>query len=183
MVLRMKRLLSMMAIGVLTACTSGEVRDNLGLHRSKPDEFKVVSRPPLSVPPEFSLTPPEEGAGEFQLQSMEEKAASLLLQETSAVDEAVAKGSSESIFLNNIGADKADPDVRRKISKEFGQPVGKKESTFAIDAILNSEDPTVDAPKEAERIRDNLENDRPINEGEVPVIESTPVDALEKWLE
>lgn len=45
----------------LTACGS-DTKQMLGLERSPPDEFAVVSRAPLSVPPEFSLRPPEPGA-------------------------------------------------------------------------------------------------------------------------
>ncbi|MEJ0010899.1 MAG: DUF3035 domain-containing protein [Alphaproteobacteria bacterium] len=47
---------------LLSACSSGEVKDTLGLDRTAPDEFSVVSRPPLSVPPEFELAPPRPGA-------------------------------------------------------------------------------------------------------------------------
>lgn len=38
------------------------MRDTLGLSRKAPDEFVVYSRPPLSVPPEFELAPPQPGA-------------------------------------------------------------------------------------------------------------------------
>ena len=62
------------------ACTSGEVRDNLGMNRAAPDEFKVVSRPPLSVPPEFYMRPPEPGAPPRITGSTEEQAESLLLR-------------------------------------------------------------------------------------------------------
>jgi hypothetical protein len=43
----------------LAGCASGEVRETLGINRTAPDEFVIVSRPPLSVPPEFSLIPPD----------------------------------------------------------------------------------------------------------------------------
>ena len=51
----------LIALLALSACASGEVKETLGLTRDSPDEFVVVSRPPLSVPPEFNLVPPEPG--------------------------------------------------------------------------------------------------------------------------
>lgn len=45
----------------LSACSSS-TKQALGLERTPPDEFAVVSRAPLSVPPEFSLRPPTPGA-------------------------------------------------------------------------------------------------------------------------
>ena len=45
----------------VSACTGAEVRGNLGLDRRSPDAFNVVARPPLTVPKEFLLTPPDVG--------------------------------------------------------------------------------------------------------------------------
>ena len=53
--MRLPRLLA------LTAC-SGTVQENLGLGKSQPDEFQVVRRAPLTLPPDYSLRPPEPGA-------------------------------------------------------------------------------------------------------------------------
>jgi hypothetical protein len=41
---------------MLTGCDG--VRNALGMERHIPDETKVVSRPPLTLPPEFDLRPP-----------------------------------------------------------------------------------------------------------------------------
>ncbi len=40
---------------VLSAC--GVTREQLGFEKKSPDEMLVVSRAPLSVPPEFGLRP------------------------------------------------------------------------------------------------------------------------------
>ena len=39
----------------------GGVRDQLGLTKKPPDEFTVVSKPPLVIPPNFNLRPPLTG--------------------------------------------------------------------------------------------------------------------------
>jgi hypothetical protein len=65
----------------LTACGGSNVRETLGLNRAAPDEFKVVSRPPLSVPPEFFLEPPRPGEPPRESEKARDKAASLLLKD------------------------------------------------------------------------------------------------------
>src|SRR3546814_3989738 len=44
----------------VSAC--GGFRENLGLTKQSPDEFRVVSRAPLTLPPDYNLRPPEPGA-------------------------------------------------------------------------------------------------------------------------
>jgi len=56
-----QRVMLFLLLPLLAACASGEVRDTLGLSKKAPDEFVVVSRPPLAVPPDFNLVPPEPG--------------------------------------------------------------------------------------------------------------------------
>ena len=44
----------------LSACSG--LRQAIGIDRTAPDEFAVESRAPLTIPPDFSLRPPEPGA-------------------------------------------------------------------------------------------------------------------------
>ena len=48
------------AVFALTACEG--VKKQFGLTKQSPDEFRVVARAPLSLPPDFTLRPPEPGA-------------------------------------------------------------------------------------------------------------------------
>ncbi len=54
--------LVMVAILALGGCARGSVQQALGLGKRAPDEFAVVKRAPLIVPPEFDLRPPDPGA-------------------------------------------------------------------------------------------------------------------------
>ena len=45
---------------MLAACGS-DVADSLGYGKSPPDEFTVISRPPLILPPDYNLRPPGSG--------------------------------------------------------------------------------------------------------------------------
>lgn len=46
---------------VLALAGCGDLRQTLGLIRTPPDAFAVVSNPPLTLPPEFHLRPPQPG--------------------------------------------------------------------------------------------------------------------------
>jgi Protein of unknown function (DUF3035) len=54
--------LVMVAILALGGCARGSVQQALGLGKRAPDEFAVVKRAPLIVPPEYDLRPPDPGA-------------------------------------------------------------------------------------------------------------------------
>ena len=56
------RSLLVLAVTAVALSACGSVREDLGLGRSPPDEFAVIDRPPLSMPPDFSLRPPTPGA-------------------------------------------------------------------------------------------------------------------------
>ena len=46
-------------LAVSTACVSGG--SNYAVNPNSPDEFRVITKPPLTIPPEFNLRPPETG--------------------------------------------------------------------------------------------------------------------------
>jgi Protein of unknown function (DUF3035) len=52
----------MLGLLPLGGCAQGSVQDVLGMGKRAPDEFAVVKRAPLIVPPDFELRPPDPGA-------------------------------------------------------------------------------------------------------------------------
>jgi Protein of unknown function (DUF3035) len=46
----------------MVGCARGTVQDALGMSKRSPDEFAVVKRAPLIVPPDYDLRPPAPGA-------------------------------------------------------------------------------------------------------------------------
>ena len=42
---------------IMALCACGITKEKLGLEKSSPDEMSVVSRAPLSIPPEFGMRP------------------------------------------------------------------------------------------------------------------------------
>lgn len=60
------------AAGLLAGCS--EARQAMGLGKRAPDEFTVVKRAPLSLPPQYTLRPPQPGAPRPQEPSPTEQA-------------------------------------------------------------------------------------------------------------
>lgn len=183
--------LALVCLG-LTACSSGSVQETLGLERSAPDEFKVLSRPPLSVPPEFNLRPPGDTAGAApSVQSAHEKAENLIRQDGEGNVYALPSGkadtavmpvqlstpsqpeSAEAQLLKNAGADKADTGVREELIEEKIDRQIKSEEKDWWDSMWSwseegEAEPVIDAKGETQRIQTNEEQGKPVNQGDIP---------------
>lgn len=170
--------LALLALAFALAGCSGTA-DALGLGRNAPDEFAVVDRPPLSMPPDFDLRPPKPGAPRPQEIKTTDRASQTLFG-TSSKSAFLAGGSSstsasdsEKGILEAAGAAKADPNIRQTIDRETTQRVvGSKQ---LIDDILwwrkNEQGTTVDAAAEAQRLKEAKEKGESVTNGATPVIE------------
>jgi hypothetical protein len=155
----------------LTAC--GEIREDLGLGRNPPDEFAVVERPPLSMPPDFGLRPPRPGAARPQAVDTDEQASAALFG-GKAPSQAQAPSEGEKALLDASGAAKVDPNIRDVVDRESAQKVIA--SPHLVQRLVDwskDKDPstTVDAAAEAERIKKAQEDNQPVTSGATPVIE------------
>lgn len=208
MTMKHRHCIAAACLAALSACSSGSVKDTLGLNRAAPDEFRVVSRPPLSVPPQFSLRPPAAPGEAAGAVLADKKAEALVLGTGSgsgntfmlqpgAADTAVVpvtagsithskKETPESNFLQQAGVTGAHPNIRQVLEQDRAtatQPVEEEESWWKTLSVLPSKkDPTVDAKKEAERIRQNKDEDKPITEGETPEVKGRDTGVLGRIL-
>ncbi len=102
----------------------------IGFNPNAPDEFKVVSKAPLVVPPDYALRPPAPGEPRPQELQPESSARLALLGER----EKAARSTGETLLANRAGASKADPLIRYVMDDEFGS-IAHKDRSFA-DKIL-----------------------------------------------
>ena len=98
-----------LALGTLVLSGCGSARQTFGLDRKPPDEFSVLTRAPLAVPPEYKLRPPTPGAPRPQELDTRQQAASAVFgsapqtrQQAAASSSATTTG--ESALLNQAGA-------------------------------------------------------------------------------
>jgi hypothetical protein len=94
-------------------------------NRGAPDEFQVVSRAPLEVPPDFSLRPPQPGSPRPQELDRDTRAQSSMFGASSAGSGALidprknpSQSSGEGALLALAGADQANPDIRTIVDRE-----------------------------------------------------------------
>ena len=98
---------------------SGQVGEIIDLSRSTPDEFAVVKRKPLTVPPDFGLRPPEESDRDSQvaLYDTRAEAQNVLFGNTTPKPVALASlDPTDTAFLDQAGS--AEPGIRRLIEQE-----------------------------------------------------------------
>ncbi|EGF89552.1 hypothetical protein ABI_39680 [Asticcacaulis biprosthecium C19] len=153
----------------LTGCES--TKSALGLNKVVPDEFRVVTKAPLVVPPDYALRPPAPGEPRPQELQPESAARQALLGQRDAVN----RTQGEQLFVAQAGAEKADPLARYVVDDEFGDLTykdasfadtvlfwRKKDTTVAgSNTAIGAEVAQVDAVAEAERVK-ALTGEQPI---------------------
>ncbi|MFN4295265.1 MAG: DUF3035 domain-containing protein [Brevundimonas sp.] len=147
---------------VLTGCNS--IRQGVGLERVTPDEFRVISQAPLSVPPEYGLRPPAPGQPRPAELAPESSARQILLGQR----QAITRSAGEESLVAAAGAAQADPLARYVIDDEFGDLAHKEEgwanrvmfwrrgdaASQAATQVRTAEGvTTIDEATEAERLR------------------------------
>lgn len=169
-----------MASLLLAGCS--ETKKMLGFQKVAPDEFNVVARAPLSLPPEYQLRPPEPGAVRPQETSVRDQAKSLLTGK-SGID---AKGRSggEVALLTQAGAEELDPNIRGVVNRELAALAEADRSVVDRLVFWRKREPEVkllDSDKEQQRLRENQALGQPVTEGDSPIIKRRKKGLLEGW--
>ncbi|WP_068878479.1 MULTISPECIES: DUF3035 domain-containing protein [unclassified Phenylobacterium] len=160
---------ALVAAAGLAGCQS--TQKALGMSKVTPDEFRIVTKAPLVVPPDYALRPPAPGEPRPQELQPESAARNALLGQR----EAEQRTDGEKLLVAKAGADKADPLVRYVVDDEFGD-LAHKEKSFADrvmfwkkdeaaapqqTAALDGSNAPLDPAAEKERVA-KLTGDKPI---------------------
>ena len=188
-----------MSVAILAACSQGSVQNALGMGKRSPDEFAVVSRAPLILPPDFGLRPPAPGESRPGVDTPGERARQTLtggeLQQpavpgqevvSAAFDErGEAVSSGERALLAEATTVPVDPDIRRKIAEENMQLAQVEDELFT--RLVKWREPStlevaIDPAAETERLRANRAAGKPATEGDSPVITQRRQSVLQGFL-
>ena len=115
---------ALIAAAGLAGCQSASKA--LGMSKVTPDEFRVVTKAPLVVPPDFALRPPAPGEPRPQELQPDSAARTALI----GAREAQVRSDGEKMLVAKAGAEKADPLIRYVVDDEFGD-VAHKDKGFA----------------------------------------------------
>jgi hypothetical protein len=151
----------------VTACGQG-VKKSLGLERNVPDEFAVVERAPLTLPPNYQLVAPTPGASRPQEVSPTNTARGLVLRSEPSAPKAVSGLSgAENALLNKAGFTEANPNIRTQLSgdknvnEDPNRPVIEKIGLRGNDDITKGK--ALDAVEEAKRLNEkNIKAPQPV---------------------
>ncbi|MBT4490692.1 MAG: DUF3035 domain-containing protein [Rhodospirillaceae bacterium] len=176
----------------LSACDT--FKEQVGMTKKAPDEFTVITKAPLVMPPDFSLRPPRPGAkGPLEVQPREQARTALLSagKAGQANDDGQARtgqnapsgtvggnpskraAGGELQLLQKAGAASADPNIRQIVNRETSV-LAQKDSSFTDRLIFwQQKQPfgsTVDAGKEAKRLREAAAAGKSPDKGQTPII-------------
>jgi hypothetical protein len=173
--------LALLAGLALSGC--GDARKALGYDKAPPDEFRVMTRAPLSLPPDYALRPPTPGAARPQDQSSPEQARQALLGAAAPRPAAPAGASpGEAALLAKVGTPRTDPRIRELVDRE-STAIADADRTFFDRLVFWQKPPepgtVVDPQREAQRLRENQALGRTVTDGDTPTIRRRKKGALE----
>lgn len=136
----------------VTGCASAS--KSLGLTKSAPNEFNILTKAPLVVPPEYNLRPPKLGESSAENNYSQESARKALIGD---IDDA-EPSQGEIILLAKSKAARANPEIRLVIDGQ--NSVERKSSGFANrvlfwenGSVRNPNAAPLDPEQEARRLK------------------------------
>ena len=162
----MKYLCLILIIASLFLSSCSTVRKSAGVTRKSLDEFEVVENPPLVIPPDFNLLPPEQ----LEKKNIDDVETELAQEILFGLDENLENNENEKLsimnqILKSTEANNVDSNIRKDIDEQFANEMN---TDNIYQTEWESEIEVLDAIKESERIRNQLIQGKSIAEGEVP---------------
>jgi len=134
-----------------------KIRKSAGVSRKSPDEFQVIENPPLVIPPNYNLVPPDQ-LQEKNIENIEKELAEEILfglGETNIEEEHQLPTMNQILSEANVG--EVSDTIRNEIDEDFAKEMKiEDESQFKTEY----EKEVLDAVIESEKIREkNFSND------------------------
>ncbi len=150
----MKKSLLTLAAGAALAATAACSSTGNSGGGSTPNEFRVVTKAPLSTPPEYSLRPPQAGT----TLPAEVEAANTSVTTAFGTTFGQNASASEKALVAAAGANAANPAVRAQVDYEEARSI-RKSQTVADRILFWRKDKPEDAASAA---TDNATGDQPV---------------------
>jgi hypothetical protein len=164
----------------LAGC-GNDTKRALGWEKTPPDEFSVMTRAPLTQPPDYDLRPPSPGSARSQ-EATAERAKKVLMASGGSGTKKGAKdnpdladlSAGEKALIKKAGAENATPAIRKQVDEETTALVEENKS-FTDDILFWQKQPEpgeiVDPGKEQKRLEANASLGKAATEGDSPKIE------------
>ena len=158
--MRSRHLLQFGIVCVVAASIAGcdTISQAAGRDKQSPDEFAIVTKAPLVIPPDYNLRPPTAGAAPTnQIAPTQAAQAALFTADAATVAASMPPSMStgERYLLVSAGVQNADPAIRQEIASDAASTRAGDDS-FTNNLLFGSAtpaaDPAVNADAEARRI-------------------------------
>lgn len=116
-------ILATTASAFLVGCTS--TSKALGLRKDTPNEFNILTKAPLVIPPEYNLRPPRIGESSSEDNYSQRAAREALIGDIDAAE----PSEGEALLMRQANVGRADPEIRLKIDGQ--NSVERKTQGFA----------------------------------------------------
>jgi hypothetical protein len=157
----------------LTGCGNGDsLARTFGFIHDAPDEFAVTTAAPLSMPPTFSLPPPKPGALRPQEQSEAARAQEALVPAMALGGPPPSTSAGQQALVQEAGPP-APADIRAEVDQQALQDRPSQSFWAKLRFWQTPDQPgiVVDAPKEAQRLRQNAALGESPDAGDTPIIQ------------
>ncbi len=155
-----------------SGCTS--LSNALGAGKAAPDEFRVVTQAPLTLPPDYNLRPPRPGEPRPQELAPDAEARAALFGDE--IGQTASPG--ERTLVASAGAGAIDPNIRDTIDFEAQGVVRRNESfvnrVLAFGGAGQSASTPLSPEEEARRLEDEESIRRTTGGGEVVIQRNAP---------
>ena len=154
---------------VLATCLLGlggcsDFNKAIGKQKSAPDEFEVVVRPPLSLPPQFAVRPSDD--------TISQTAASTSSASAQASSLLKSRNTDGSGYNQVFNLDAIEEDIRTKVDEETaGIQTERRLPLQIIFGGVPNVGPVLNQMEEDARIRKNKLQNKPLTEGTTPAID------------
>ena len=172
-----------LAAASLAGCgNTTDLSRSFGLTRDAPDEFTVTTQVPLSMPPDYSIRPPNPGASRPQTVSEQQQAEQALVPQTALTGEPTGQASAGQAALVQAAGPTPPANIRAEVNGEAA--AAAQQNQGFVDTLMFWREPAppgivVDPQKEAQRIRENAALGRNQDQGDTPIIQPRP----KSWLD
>ena len=160
----MKNILFIILIFSLFIVSCSKVRESAGVNRKSIDEFAVIENPPLIIPPDFNLLPPNQ----LEDKNLENEESELAKEILFGLEDDTETGNLELSTMENIlnqsKADEIDKSIRDDINELFASE--KKSTSKSWDNEME----ILDSIAESERLRNELLNDELKSNQVIPTV-------------
>ena len=160
----MKNILIIVLLSSLFIVSCSKVRESAGVNRKSMDEFAVIENPPLIIPPDFNMLPPDQ----LEEKNLENEESELAKEILFGLEEDTETNNLELSTMENIlnqsMAEGIDNSIREEIDEQFASE--KKSTSKSWDNEME----ILDSIAESERLRNELLNDEFKSNEEIPTV-------------